>query len=97
MFNMNLELMCPDDEVVGTILKFANAGEASNEKAWRYAIEGVRRARTEEVENNAQHYSNEQDEVCNETLSNFNVVLSSLFNACLFVGTKSIRGIITKN
>ena len=43
--------MCPDGQTVGGILKFAKTGEAIDEKLWKHAIVGVRRARTEEVEN----------------------------------------------
>ena len=100
MFTMIIELMCPDgreDEPVGIILKLADTVEVGNGKRRSNAIKGVRRARTEEVEYDTPHYSNEQDEVCNETFSCFNFILTALFNAGSFTGKRSILGAHSKN
>ena len=99
-FNVTRELMCPhvkDGEHNRAILKSANMEAVDNVKLRRYAREGKRRAQTKDVENDTPHYSNEQDEVCNETFSCFNSIFTPPRNAGSFAGTRSILGTRSKN
>ncbi len=100
MFTMNAELMGPDggaNKALGTELKLADTVEVGIERRRSYAVEGVRRARTEEVESDDQHFSNEHDEVCNETFFSFNLIPVAVSRARNSAGTRSIFGFRSKN
>ncbi len=84
---MYIELMDPHGRAV----------EVGDEKSKSYAREGKHRAQTKEVKNDAPHYSNEQDEVCDETFSSFDSMLTAFGNAGCFAGTRSIPGTDSKN
>lgn len=94
------ELMCPtinDNENVDLTLKFANAGEIHGEKPRKDPREGNRRAQTKEVETDTLHYSNEYNEVCNETFSDFDTISLPLLHAGNFACTRSIFNTGSKN
>ena len=97
---MTRELMCPhvkDGEDIRGMLKSAHMDAVDNVNLRRVAKEGKRRAQTKEVENDTPHYSNEQDEVCNETFSCFCSIFIPPRNAGSFAGTRSILGARSKN
>ena len=97
---MNMELMCPDGReknAVGTILKLAETVEVGSEKRRSNAMKGVCRARTAEVESDGPHFSNEHNEVCNETFSSFNFIFAAVGSAGNSAGTRSILSSTSKN
>jgi len=93
MFVMNRERMCLE----GTMLKLAQPGEVEN--TWRLsnAMKAVGRDRTEEVESNVMHFSNEHIEVCNEAFPSFNSILVAVSCAVNDAGTGSILASFSKN
>ena len=93
MFVMNRERTCLE----GTMLKLAQAGEVEN--TWRLsnAMKAVDRDRTEEVESNVMHFSNEHIEVCNEAFPSFNSILVAVSCAVNDAGTGSILASFSKN